>query len=104
MADGDAEKARFPVPDWAVRPPDGAHLDVLKNDMLIQVSPLCSREVMIVSCQKVMIDEKCAYYMGRNPKCVDVGVEHASCSRVHALLMYHGKLKRFAIVDLGSSE
>lgn len=53
--------------------------------------------------QKLMIDEKPAYYFGRNPKQVDFAVEHASCSRVHALLLYHGVLKRFALVDMESS-
>ncbi|VDM71668.1 unnamed protein product [Strongylus vulgaris] len=82
------EKAKFAVPEWATRPPAGSHLDVCKGDQLIQ---------------KLMIDEKPAYYFGRNPKQVDFAVEHASCSRVHALLMYHGVLKRFALVDMESS-
>ncbi|CAI4226518.1 unnamed protein product [Auanema sp. JU1783] len=82
------EKDKFPIPSWAVKPPPGSHLDVLKNDQLIQ---------------KLMIDERKAYYFGRNPKMVDFAVEHASCSRVHALLLYHGVLNRFAIVDMGSS-
>ncbi|ETN78186.1 FHA domain protein [Necator americanus] len=82
------EKAKFAVPDWASRPPPGSHLDVCKGEQLIQ---------------KLMIDEKPAYYFGRNPKQVDFAVEHASCSRVHALLLYHGILKRFALVDMESS-
>ncbi|KAL6732411.1 hypothetical protein Aduo_003173 [Ancylostoma duodenale] len=82
------EKAKFAVPNWASRPPAGSHLDVCKGDQLIQ---------------KLMIDEKPAYYFGRNPKQVDFAVEHASCSRIHALLLYHGVLKRFALVDMESS-
>ncbi|EPB68046.1 hypothetical protein ANCCEY_12857 [Ancylostoma ceylanicum] len=82
------EKAKFAVPNWASRPPAGSHLDVCKGEQLIQ---------------KLMIDEKSAYYFGRNPKQVDFAVEHASCSRVHALLLYHGVLKRFALVDMESS-
>ncbi|VDO18757.1 unnamed protein product [Heligmosomoides polygyrus] len=82
------EKARFAVPDWATRPPPGSHLDVCKGEQLIQ---------------KLMVDEKRAYYFGRNPKMVDFAVEHASCSRVHALLLYHGVLDRFALVDMDSS-
>lgn len=35
---------------------------------------------------------------------VDFAVDHASCSRVHALLMYHTVLNRFALVDMGSSK
>lgn len=84
----DADKAKFSIPSWAIKPPTGVHLDVLKNDQLIQ---------------KILIDEKRAYYFGRNPKQVDIVVEHASCSRVHALMLYHGTLKRFALVDMGSS-
>lgn len=34
---------------------------------------------------------------------VDFAVEHASCSRVHALLLYHGLLQRFALIDMDSS-
>ncbi|VDO24024.1 unnamed protein product [Haemonchus placei] len=81
------EKSKFVVPDWASRPPPGSHLDVCKGDQLIQ---------------KLMVDEKRAYYFGRNPKQVDFAVEHASCSRVHALLLYHGVLNRFALVDMES--
>ncbi|CAD6186315.1 unnamed protein product [Caenorhabditis auriculariae] len=82
------EKDKFPIPKWAVTPTTGAHLDVYKGSQLIQ---------------KLMIDEKHAYYFGRNNKQVDFAVEHASCSRVHALLLYHGVLKRFALVDMESS-
>lgn len=48
MADdtGAVEKAKFPVPGWAVRAPDGAHVDVLKNNLLLQVR-WCSRIMMI---------------------------------------------------------
>ena len=31
------EKAKFPIPNWASRPPSGAHLDVSKGDQLIRV-------------------------------------------------------------------
>ncbi|CAO4361776.1 unnamed protein product [Caenorhabditis nigoni] len=82
------EKSKFKIPTWAVKPPDGAHLDVYKGDALIQ---------------KLLIDDKKAYYFGRNNKQVDFAVEHASCSRVHALILYHGLLQRFALVDMGSS-
>lgn len=49
-----------------------------------------------------MVDEKRAYFFGRNPKQCDFVVEHASCSRVHAVLIYHKFLQRFAIVDMNS--
>lgn len=32
-----AEKAKFPIPNWATKAPAGSHLDVVKNDQLIQV-------------------------------------------------------------------
>lgn len=51
-----------------------------------------------------MIDEKPFYYFGRNPDQCDFTIEHASSSRVHAVLMFHKVLKRFALVDLESSE
>ncbi|CAI2321484.1 unnamed protein product [Caenorhabditis sp. 36 PRJEB53466] len=82
------DRSKFAVPSWASKPPDGAHLDVYKGDALIQ---------------KLLIDDKKAYYFGRNNKQVDFAVEHASCSRVHALLLYHGLLQRFALVDMDSS-
>ncbi|VDN06916.1 unnamed protein product [Thelazia callipaeda] len=77
----------YDIPSWAGRPPSGCHLDVVKGDQLIQ---------------KLMVDEKGAYFFGRNPKQCDFVVEHASCSRVHAVLVYHKFLQRFALVDLNS--
>ncbi|VDO36923.1 unnamed protein product [Onchocerca flexuosa] len=77
----------YEIPPWAGRPPSGCHLDVVKGDQLIQ---------------KLMVDEKRAYFFGRNPKQCDFVVEHASCSRVHAVLIYHKFLQRFALVDMNS--
>ncbi|KAM3720315.1 putative cytosolic 5'-nucleotidase [Dirofilaria immitis] len=77
----------YEIPPWAGRPPSGCHLDVMKGDQLIQ---------------KLMVDEKRAYFFGRNPKQCDFVVEHASCSRVHAVLIYHKFLQRFALVDMNS--
>ncbi|CAJ0574040.1 unnamed protein product, partial [Mesorhabditis spiculigera] len=84
----DPDKAKYPIPSWAGKSPAGYHLDVLKNDALVQ---------------KIFIDERKSYYFGRNPNQADIIVEHASCSRVHAVLLYHTGLKRFALVDMGSS-
>uniref|UniRef100_A0A8R1TJY0 FHA domain-containing protein n=1 Tax=Onchocerca volvulus TaxID=6282 RepID=A0A8R1TJY0_ONCVO len=77
----------YEIPPWAGRPPSGCHLDVVKGDQLIQ---------------KLMVDEKRAYFFGRNPKQCDFVVEHASCSRVHAVLIYHKFLQRFALIDMNS--
>ncbi|CAD5206639.1 unnamed protein product [Bursaphelenchus okinawaensis] len=78
----------YKVPSWAGRPPPGSHLDVKKDERVIQ---------------KLLIDEKGYYYFGRNPNQCDFTIEHASASRVHAVLLYHKALKKFAVVDLGSS-
>lgn len=73
----------------AGKPPVGLHLDVLKGDKLIQ---------------KLMIDEKKCYLFGRNAQMNDFCIDHASCSRVHAALVYHKHLNRAFLVDLGSSK
>lgn len=50
-----------------------------------------------------MLDEKKCYLFGRNPEQNDVSIEHSSCSRVHAALVYHLHLQRFFLIDLGST-
>ncbi|KRY21595.1 Translocation protein SEC63 -like protein [Trichinella patagoniensis] len=84
--DMDAEK--YIVPGWAEKFPVGSHLDVMKNSSIVQ---------------KLLLDEKKAYYFGRNPQLCDIVIDHASCSRIHAVVMYHSVLKRGFLVDLGSS-
>ena len=54
--------------------------------------------------QKLMIDEKKCYFFGRNKHMCDFCIDHSSCSRVHAVLVWHKHLNRPFIVDLGSSE
>ncbi|XP_022913736.1 nuclear inhibitor of protein phosphatase 1 [Onthophagus taurus] len=78
----------YEVPNWAGKPPVGLHLDVLKGEKLIQ---------------KLMIDEKKCYLFGRNAYMNDFCIDHASCSRVHAALVYHKHLNRAFLVDLGST-
>ncbi|KAK0180893.1 hypothetical protein PV327_003227 [Microctonus hyperodae] len=78
----------YEVPNWAGKPPVGLHLDVLKGDKLIQ---------------KLMVDEKKCYLFGRNQQLNDFCIDHASCSRVHATLVYHKHLNRAFLVDLGST-
>ncbi|GAB0087008.1 nuclear inhibitor of protein phosphatase 1 [Sergentomyia squamirostris] len=78
----------YEVPKWAGRPPTGFHLDVLKEDKLIQ---------------KLMIDEKKCYLFGRNAQLNDFCIDHASCSRVHAAFVYHKHLHICYLVDLGST-
>jgi nuclear inhibitor of protein phosphatase 1 len=82
------EKDRFPLPNWVGPPLEGSHLDCIKGDKLIQ---------------KLFVDELPVYYFGRNVELCEIPVEHASCSRVHAVLLFHKHLKRFALVDLNSS-
>lgn len=73
----------------AGKAPTGHHLDVTKDDKLIQ---------------KLMIDEKKCYLFGRNPQLNDFCIDHGSCSRVHAALVYHKHLNISYLVDLGSSK
>lgn len=78
----------YDIPSWAGKPPTGLHLDVMKDDKLIQ---------------KLMIDEKKCYLFGRNPQMNDFCIDHASCSRVHAAFVYHKHLNIAYLVDLGST-
>uniref|UniRef100_A0A8C9NMK2 Nuclear inhibitor of protein phosphatase 1 n=1 Tax=Serinus canaria TaxID=9135 RepID=A0A8C9NMK2_SERCA len=72
----------------AGKPPPGLHLDVVKGDKLIE---------------KLIIDEKKYYLFGRNPDLCDFTIDHQSCSRVHAALVYHKHLKRVFLIDLNST-
>ncbi|XP_067317367.1 nuclear inhibitor of protein phosphatase 1-like isoform X3 [Anolis sagrei] len=78
----------FDCPSWAGKPPQGLHLDVVKGDRLIE---------------KLIIDEKKYYLFGRNPDLCDFTIDHQSCSRVHAALVYHKHLKRVFLIDLNST-
>ncbi|KAI0209821.1 Nuclear inhibitor of protein phosphatase 1 [Lamellibrachia satsuma] len=53
--------------------------------------------------QKLMIDEKKCYFFGRNKQLNDFCIDHASCSRVHAALVWHRHLNRPFIIDLNST-
>lgn len=77
----------FVVPKWSSKPPAGLHLDVYKDDQLIQ---------------KLMVDDKRCYFFGRNRDLNDICIDHSSCSRVHAVLLYHEQVKRSYLIDLGS--
>ncbi|XP_032817805.1 nuclear inhibitor of protein phosphatase 1 isoform X3 [Petromyzon marinus] len=81
-------KALFECPSWAGKPPPGLHLDVIKGDKMIE---------------KLIIDEKKYYLFGRNQDLCDFPIDHQSCSRVHAALVYHKHLKRVFIIDLNST-
>ncbi|XP_039953133.1 nuclear inhibitor of protein phosphatase 1 [Bactrocera tryoni] len=78
----------YDIPSWAGKPPTGLHLDVLKEDKLVQ---------------KLMVDEKRCYLFGRNSQMNDFCIDHASCSRVHAAFVYHKHLNIAYLVDLGST-
>lgn len=78
----------FDPPEWAGKAAVGLHLDVLKENKLIQ---------------KLMIDEKKFYLFGRNPQTTDFCIDHGSCSRVHAALVWHKHLERSFLIDLGST-
>lgn len=51
-----------------------------------------------------MVDERKYYVFGRVAKEVDIAIEHASCSRYHAALIYHQHMQRYFLVDLESSK
>lgn len=78
----------FDVPNWAGKPPSGLHLDVMKDGKMIQ---------------KLMVDEKKCYLFGRNNKLCDFAIDHASCSRVHAVLVWHKNLDRPFLIDNNST-
>nr|CAG4640907.1 EOG090X07CE [Eulimnadia texana] len=78
----------YDIPSWAAKPPTGLHLDVLKDGKLVQ---------------KLLMDQKKCYLFGRNPQMNDFCIDHASCSRVHAALVWHKHLQRAFLVDLGST-
>ncbi|XP_074599740.1 nuclear inhibitor of protein phosphatase 1 [Brevipalpus obovatus] len=84
----ESDPSHYKVPNWAGKPPSGYHLDVTKDGKLIQ---------------KLMIDDKKCYHFGRNPELNDVCIDHSSCSRVHAALVYHKALNRSFLVDLAST-
>ena len=81
--------AGYEPPPWAGKPSVGLHLDVMKETKLVQ---------------KLMVDEKSYYLFGRNPQMTDFPIDHGSCSRVHAALLWHKSLDRSFLVDLGSSK
>ncbi|KAL5963641.1 Nuclear inhibitor of protein phosphatase 1 [Taenia solium] len=78
----------FKIPSWAAKPPPGVHLDVMKDGKLIQV--------------KLMMDDKSCYFFGRNRQLCDFAIDHQSCSRIHAALVWHKNLNRAFLIDLGS--
>ncbi len=54
--------------------------------------------------QKLMSDEKRAYFFGRNKDQCEFVIEHASCSRCHAVLLWHKHLNRSFLIDLNSGD
>lgn len=78
----------YEIPSWAGIAPSGTHLNVMKGEKLVE---------------KLIIDEKKCYVFGRNSDSCDFITEHSSCSRVHAILVYHRHLKRMFVIDLGST-
>lgn len=52
----------------------------------------------------MIIDQKSYYLFGRNKEACDFTLEHTSCSRVHAALVFHKHLNRTFLIDLKSSK
>lgn len=48
------------------------------------------------------MDEKSCYFFGRNHQLCDFPIDHESCSRVHAALVWHKNLNMPFLIDLGS--
>ncbi|KAM3187622.1 hypothetical protein ACTXT7_001970 [Hymenolepis weldensis] len=48
------------------------------------------------------MDEKSCYFFGRNHQLCDFPIDHESCSRIHAALIWHKHLDMPFLIDLGS--
>ena len=83
-----AVKPTYEVPNWAGKPPTGMHLDILKEGKLIE---------------KFIVDGKTHFFFGRQRQYIDFTLDHTSCSRVHAVMLYHKNLQRMFLIDLGST-
>ena len=83
-----AVKPTYEVPSWAGKPPTGMHLDILKDGKLIE---------------KFIVDGKTHFFFGRQRQYIDFTLDHTSCSRVHAVMVYHKNLQRMFLLDLGST-
>jgi nuclear inhibitor of protein phosphatase 1 len=83
-----AVKPTYEVPSWAGKPPTGMHLDILKEGKLIE---------------KFIVDGKTHFFFGRQRQYIDFTLDHTSCSRVHAVMIYHKNLQRMFLLDLGST-
>ncbi|XP_002162233.1 nuclear inhibitor of protein phosphatase 1 [Hydra vulgaris] len=81
-------KPNFEPPKWAGKPPPGMHLDVSKDGKLIE---------------KFIVDGKTHFFFGRQKEYIDFTVDHTSCSRIHAVMVYHKPLQRMFLIDLGST-
>ncbi|VVC90684.1 unnamed protein product [Leptidea sinapis] len=80
----------YKIPDWASKLPIGLHLEILKENKVVQ---------------KLLIDEKKSYQSGRTVETNDISIDmNNSCSRVHAAIVYHKHLKRSFLIDLESSQ
>ena len=69
----------------------------------MSISCIKSKSFFVIK-QKLMIDEKKCYFFGRNKQMCDFNIDHQSCSRVHAALVWHKHLNRPFLIDLGSSK
>ncbi|CBY23611.1 unnamed protein product [Oikopleura dioica] len=81
-------KINYKFPNWCSKAPPGTHIDVMKDDKLME---------------KLLIDQKKFYLFGRNADMCDFVAGHASISRAHCALTYHKILKKSFIIDLKSA-
>ncbi|OAF66891.1 hypothetical protein A3Q56_05390 [Intoshia linei] len=82
------EVNKFECPKWAGKPEIGLHVDIIKEGSVKS---------------KIIIDSKKCYFFGRNKEMCDFHTYHSSCSRIHAALVWHSKVKKPFLMDLGST-
>jgi hypothetical protein len=77
----------YEKPSWASLPKDLYSLEILKDGSMINEIPLHNKD---------------HYVLGRQPDVCDIGLDHPSISRVHAILQFHEN-GNLMIIDMGSA-
>jgi len=76
------------VPSWAVQPPKTTHVNIYKDGKCIK---------------KIFVDNRKHVVFGRNETFANIRLDHESCSRTHAMIIYHKDAKKLFIYDFNSS-
>lgn len=96
-------KINYEFPSWCAKAPPGTHVDVLKDDKLIEKLLIGKKQSKYSIVWIFYSDEKKFYLFGRNAEMCDFVAGHASISRAHCALTYHKILKKSYIIDLKSA-